>query len=505
MEDNHSYDSDEMEDDEFPYTHDDISSKKKILPLGSDDEESEEETPLEAKSRLLEEQKQKDAVEAEKELNDGTKEQFVWNPPTPEELELEKTKGVAMAAIRERIDQVVRVLSDFKKLSDGKTSRHEYMSILKADTAYYYGYIPSLIDRIFLMFSPGESVEYLESSETQRPTTIRVNTLKTRRKDLATALINRGINIDKIEWNPFGLQVFDSNVPIGATPEYLAGHYMIQSASSWLPVMALDPQPYELVLDMSAAPGGKTTHIAALMKNTGELFANDINKDRLKALKANVHRMGVINCVISQYDGPKLLKQISRFDRVLLDSPCTGLGVVSKDPSVKIKRDSKEISKLAYNQKRLLLAAIDAVNAHSKTGGYIVYSTCSIAVEENEWVVDYALAKRSVKLVETGLPFGKPGFTKYQQFHFDTSMQLTRRYYPHVYNMDGFFVAKFKKFSNNLPKNTVEDQGKEKEEKQEEEKQKEEKQKTKEKPPPTTTLQTGKKKKTKFRIQGEWK
>jgi len=352
-----------------------------------------------------------------------------------------------MRTVKERIEQNVRVLVDFKNLSVEKIPRARYIEVLKADCTYYYGYIPYLIDKIFELFPPAEFVEFLEANETQRPVTIRANTLKTRRKDLATTLINRGINLDIIDWSPVGLQIFDATVPIGATPEYLAGHYMIQTASSWTPVIALDPQPHERILDMAAAPGGKTTHIGALMKNTGELFANDVNADRLKALTANVHRMGLTNCVITHHDGVKFVKHLNGFDRVLLDAPCTGLGVVSKDPSVKVKRNAEDIAKLAYHQKKLILAAIDAVNQSSKTGGYIVYSTCSVTIEENEWVVDYALKNRGVKLVDTGLPFGKPGFVHCQAHRFDDSLKLTRRFYPHVYNMDGFFVAKFKKFS----------------------------------------------------------
>lgn len=94
-------------------------------------------------------------------------------------------------------------------------------------------------------------------------------------------------------------------MPIGATPEYLAGHYMIQGASSLLPVMTLDPKENERILDICAAPGGKASHIAALMKNTGILFANDINKDRLKAAIGNFHRLGVVNSIICSYDGRK--------------------------------------------------------------------------------------------------------------------------------------------------------------------------------------------------------
>jgi ribosomal RNA methyltransferase Nop2 len=97
-------------------------------------------------------------------------------------------------------------------------------------------------------------------------------------------------------------------VPIGATPEYLAGHYILQSASSFLPVMALAPQPNEKIMDMAAAPGGKTTYIAQLMKNTGVLVANDLKKERIKALTANIHRLGVMNCVVTNYDGRKIPK-----------------------------------------------------------------------------------------------------------------------------------------------------------------------------------------------------
>lgn len=218
-----------------------------------------------------------------------------------------------------------------------------------------------------------------------------------------------------------------------------------------LPVIALDPQENERVLDLCSAPGGKSSHIAALMKNTGVLFANDANRDRIKAVVGNFHRMGIMNAVVSNEDGCKYPKIMTGFDRILVDAPCTGTGVISKDPSAKTSKSDVDVQRCYNIQRKLLLAAIDCVSAKSATGGYIVYSTCSVLPEENEWVVDYALKKRNVKIVETGLNFGTEGFVNYRQYRFHPSMKHTRRYYPHTHNMDGFYVAKLKKFSDIIP------------------------------------------------------
>jgi 25S rRNA (cytosine2870-C5)-methyltransferase len=333
-----------------------------------------------------------------------------------------------------------------------------------------YGYNSYLTELFLRLFSPSEAVEFFEANEVPRPVTLRTNTLKSRRRDLAQALINRGVNLDPIKWSKVGLQVYDSQVPVGATPEYLSGYYMLQGASSFLPVMALGPLEKEKVLDMCSAPGGKTTYICALMNNTGVVFANDSNKARTKSLVANCHRLGVKNAVITNYDGRQYASLMNcGFDRVLLDAPCTGLGVISRDPSVKVSKVEEDIIKTSQLQKELLLAAIDSCNAKSKEGGIIVYSTCSVTVEENEAVVDYVLHRRNVKVIDTGLSFGTPGFTKYRNKRFHPSLKHVRRFYPHTHNTDGFFVCKLKKFANDIPKKKSEIDVEEEEEEEDEE------------------------------------
>ncbi|XP_038011936.1 probable 28S rRNA (cytosine(4447)-C(5))-methyltransferase isoform X2 [Motacilla alba alba] len=416
----------------------------------SEDESEEEEEEEEAEEASKQKMGQKEEEGPDLQLNLDIDEQFKL--PTSEEIEKEAAEPPDLHVIHQRIQGNMEVLQDFGVKREEGRSRQEYLALLRRDMATYYSYSDFLLTKLMDIFPLPELVNFLEANEVPRPVTIRTNTLKTRRRDLAQALINRGVNLDPLgKWSKTGLVIYDSTVPIGATPEYLAGHYMLQGASSLLPVMALAPQENERILDMCCAPGGKTSYIAQLMKNTGMILANDSSAERLRSVVGNLHRLGVTNAVVSNCDGRQFPKVLGGFDRVLLDAPCSGTGVISKDPAVKTNKDEKDILRCAHLQKELILSAIDSVNAASETGGYIVYCTCSVMVEENEWVVDYALKKRNVRLVSTGLDFGKEGFTRFKDRRFHPSLKSTRRFYPHTHNMDGFFIAKFKKFSNAIP------------------------------------------------------
>lgn len=457
-------DEDELdEQDEFADAGSDVVDSDEEVRKGmwseDDDDDAEEQLTaanIEGLTRRLDMQNAVEAAEAQAELEEAALQTNIAGdrpkvlPEEDEDEEGARAQRLApdLQLLRTRITDTIRVLDDFANLAEPGRSRAEYTAQLLKDISLYYGYTPFLCEKLFSLFPPREAFAFFEANETPRPLVIRTNTLRTSRRALAQALINRGVSLEPVgKWSKVGLQVFDSSsVPLGATPEYLAGHYILQAASSFLPVMALAPQENERILDMAAAPGGKTTYISALMKNTGCVFANDANKERAKGLIGNIHRLGVKNTIVCNYEAQAFPKVIGGFDRVLLDAPCSGTGVISKDASVKTNKTEKDFMRLPHLQKQLLLAAIDSVDHASKTGGYIVYSTCSVTVEENEGVVQYALNKRSnVKLVPTGLAFGKEGFTSFEGKRFHPSLKETRRYYPHAYNVDGFFVAKFKK------------------------------------------------------------
>lgn len=257
------YDSDVQETARFSDDDDASDAEEKLTAAN-----------IEGLSRKLESAQEEEANQAAQELQDAALQTNISTEPDDHSDPQSRSAQLApdLQLLRTRITDTIRILDNFSTLRDPTRSRSSYTSQLLEDICIYYGYSPFLAEKLFSLFTPSEAFAFFESNETPRPLVIRTNTLRTSRRTLAQALINRGVTLEPVgKWSKVGLQIFESQVPLGATPEYLAGHYILQAASSFLPVMALAPQENERILEMAAAPGGKSTYISALMKNTGSL------------------------------------------------------------------------------------------------------------------------------------------------------------------------------------------------------------------------------------------
>lgn len=215
---------------------------------------------------------------------------------------------------------------------------------------------------------------------------LRVNLLKNSIEEVKKWGKEKGWEMTPVPWvdEAFFIDRVNREEALGKDLLHLLGHTYMQEAASMLPPALLDPQPHQTVLDMSAAPGSKTTQMASSMKNTGVIVANDVQEKRLWTLKSALHRSGVINTIVTRKVGQWFGKHMTeRFDRVLCDAPCTAQGTARKDSDALKYCSIDNINKMARLQKELLTAAVHAC----KVGGRIVYSTCTLTPEENEELV----------------------------------------------------------------------------------------------------------------------
>ncbi|MEW6046594.1 MAG: RsmB/NOP family class I SAM-dependent RNA methyltransferase [Bacillota bacterium] len=304
----------------------------------------------------------------------------------------------------------------------------------------------AFVERLRASFPASQAERILAGMRAPRPTTLRVNTLKTDVRSLLAAFREAGVKVERVSWYPDALIAKNvREAQLEALPGYREGHFYLQSLSSMLPPLALEPRPGERVLDVAAAPGSKTTQMAAMMQNRGYLLANDSNPARAERLRFNLARQGVTIAEVAVDDGRRLGTRFGpAFDRVLLDAPCSGEGrFVAGDPGTYRHWSERLTRRLVSVQRRLLLSALRAV----KPGGTLVYSTCTLNPEENEGVIDWALRRFGDALevlpVTLAVPGRWAGMTQCCDVSYHPALRHAMRIPPSA-TMEGFFVCKLR-------------------------------------------------------------
>ncbi|MCR4329260.1 MAG: RsmB/NOP family class I SAM-dependent RNA methyltransferase [Candidatus Roizmanbacteria bacterium] len=302
------------------------------------------------------------------------------------------------------------------------------------------------IARIHALYNSENAHAILSSFNEEKSVVLRVNTLKTDVDTLVTQLKNANVTSKQLPWCSYALVIsHKSTRELTALPEYAQGLFYIQAASSLLPPILLNPQPTDTILDMTASPGGKTSHLGALMDNTGTIVANDSGNVRIYKLIDTLKRMGVTNTTIEHRDGRALWQTYpEKFDAVLLDAPCSMEARFSNETIDALNWSVKKIKHLARLQKYLLRSALSC----TRVGGAVVYSTCTFSPEENEAVINWALTKEEgkVELLPINIPLVSTvnGITNWQNIEYSPTLTHTKRILPSS-TTEGFFIAVLKK------------------------------------------------------------
>jgi len=299
---------------------------------------------------------------------------------------------------------------------------------------------PSLLERYSTLTNIEEfkkySLAFLRRS-------VRVNTVQADIKEVKKSIEAKGWILKPIPWCKEGFWIeHNDRRDVGNLLEHHLGKIYVQEAASMIPPLVLNPQPGDIVLDMCAAPGSKTTQMGAMMENKGIIVANDFKGARLQSLGINVQRSGLTNIMITLMHGKRFFG--FQFDKILVDAPCSGMGAIRKSLKTIHIWNPLMISKLAREQKGLLENAFHNL----KVGGELVYSTCSVEPEENEGVVDYLVTKFHTASVEKVTLKGlkvSPTITEFSGIKFDSRVKNCLRIWPQDNDTEGFFVAKIKK------------------------------------------------------------
>ncbi len=291
---------------------------------------------------------------------------------------------------------------------------------------------------------------FASALERPLPAAVWANTLKTEPERVAALLAEDGIPLEPLSWRPGGFKLRVQDAKPGNHWGFLGGLFHVQEEVSLLPVLLLDPQPDDRVLDLCAAPGNKTAQIAVAMGNRGTVVANDRDYHRIRAIHHMTERLGILNTSTTLFDGANYPKGSGRFDRVLVDVPCTCEGTVRKNPDIALDPTGGLSRKMSGGQKALLRKAIQLC----RPGGRIVYCSCTYAPEENEAVVDALLrevGRDGVRVVPAGVTGFRisEGLTTWNGATFDASLRLAVRIWPHQNDTGGFFIAVLEKPARN--------------------------------------------------------
>jgi NOL1/NOP2/sun family putative RNA methylase len=258
---------------------------------------------------------------------------------------------------------------------------------------------------------------------------------------LTRRLHDQGFRLRPIDGMPAFLQVEEAPYPVSFTLEHWLGLVYVQQASTGVAAPALNPRRDERILDLCAAPGGKTTHIAELMEGRGALVASEINEGRIRGLLGNVYRLGHPNVLVVSGDG-RAFPEEARFHRVLVDAPCSGEGTLRRRGGTPPNQSPSFVRYVTAAQEALLRKAIHV----TRPGGIVLYVTCTFAPEENEAVVSKVLQDEPVELEPLDLPVSHaPGLTRFGELRFDARLEGAARVYPHHLDSGGLFLARLRR------------------------------------------------------------
>jgi NOL1/NOP2/sun family putative RNA methylase len=265
---------------------------------------------------------------------------------------------------------------------------------------------------------------------------IRINTANALEAEVAQRLASRGVELEPISFVPHGYWIRKSPFSVGATTEYLLGYYSVQEAAAQIPATLFSDLDGKTVLDACAAPGGKTVQLGDLMHNTGVIIALDVDKRRLTALSNHLERCRIENTIVYHMDAKRISKLGMKFDRILLDVPCSGN--FAADNEWFRRRTINDVERNAALQRQILAEAVRVLNDN----GEIVYSTCTLEPEENELNINWATGNLGLKPVPVDCHGGAAADTIFGQ-QVDSSVMNCRRIWPE--QTQGFFVCKLRK------------------------------------------------------------